>query len=770
MQRKRSTRTRKKRAVLPIEEKPVIDPAEQLVTQLVDAHGIKSAKKALAKSSGYIDVPPTITEFMEDPYYLGDVFDLYPVWHKSLNQIYPNEFFSPYLEICLTGAIGLGKTTVSLVGTAYDMCKLQHMVSPTEYSGLSRTTRIAFAMINANMELSKKVLMDQVDDIMEQSPYFKQLRAEALSSKARAKSYLPKNINVVKGSRFTHVLGQAVVGAVLSELNFQDRVKDQAYENYTNTLTRLQSRFMACKARTGSYPGRIWLDSSKNDANSFVESHLESNIGNPELLLLDYAFWEVHAHRMQYSGKTFKVFTGDQNRDPFIVDHARQIVGISEEAVIDVPVEHEDRFRQNLPKSLRDIAGKGTWSSAKLIPTVERIKQALRRPNPIKKEVIHLDFFDKSQRLIDYVNLEDLASDTRPRFIHLDLGLKNDKTGIASTRLDGWVTTQHTDPITLETRLIKSPMFHTEWVISVAPIPGQEVPIWKLKEFIIMLRQRGIPIAQVSTDGYQSTNLRQDLTLNGYDCRLLSVDRTKDQYTQLKDCILESRWDGVKHPLLEKELKELVDTGKKIDHPFDGCFTADTPVANPKGSPHTMQSLCEMANRGEEAWIYAVSAANKKVVPAKIKNCWITKTTRTLVTVTLNNEESVQCTPDHRFMLADGTYKQAIELLESDELMPSRANTLFAECRVKSVVKTLLQSPVPVYDLEVPHYHNFALGAGCFVHNSKDLTDAVAGSIAAAADGLEKYSANNKMDDYAEVLDQLVQPNNLYNQISQRRG
>ena len=35
----------------------------------------------------------------------------------------------------------------------------------------------------------------------------------------------------------------------------------------------------------------------------------------------------------------------------------------------------------------------------------------------------------------------------------------------------------------------------------------------------------------------------------------------------------------------------------------------------------------------------------------------------------------------------------------------------------------------PVYDLEIEDNHNFALAAGIFVHNSKDLSDSFAGAI-----------------------------------------
>lgn len=46
--------------------------------------------------------------------------------------------------------------------------------------------------------------------------------------------------------------------------------------------------------------------------------------------------------------------------------------------------------------------------------------------------------------------------------------------------------------------------------------------------------------------------------------------------------------------------------------------------------------------------------------------------------------------------------------------------------RIKSVRKVLLEKPVPVYDLTVEDTENFKLSKGPYVHNSKDLSDAMA--------------------------------------------
>lgn len=45
--------------------------------------------------------------------------------------------------------------------------------------------------------------------------------------------------------------------------------------------------------------------------------------------------------------------------------------------------------------------------------------------------------------------------------------------------------------------------------------------------------------------------------------------------------------------------------------------------------------------------------------------------------------------------------------------------------KVTRVRKVQLETPIPVYDISVPNYENFALADGIFVHNSKDAADAV---------------------------------------------
>src|SRR5918911_5394328 len=96
-----------------------------------------------------------------------------------------------------------------------------------------------------------------------------------------------------------------------------------------------------------------------------------------------------------------------------------------------------------------------------------------------------------------------------------------------------------------------------------------------------------------------------------------------------------------------------------------GCFTADTLVPVVDGNSYP---IGELAERGGEVLVYALSAEHKVVVArATAKR---TREDAPLVKVTLDNGREITCTPDHEFMLRDGSYRQACELESESSLMP----------------------------------------------------------------------------------------------------
>lgn len=60
--------------------------------------------------------------------------------------------------------------------------------------------------------------------------------------------------------------------------------------------------------------------------------------------------------------------------------------------------------------------------------------------------------------------------------------------------------------------------------------------------------------------------------------------------------------------------------------------------------------------------------------------------------------------------------------------------------RVRLVTKLTMPIAVPVYDLTVHELHNFKILNGPYVHNSKDISDALAGVVYGISRRLEVWA------------------------------
>ncbi len=152
-----------------------------------------------------------------------------------------------------------------------------------------------------------------------------------------------------------------------------------------------------------------------------------------------------------------------------------------------------------------------------------------------------------------------------------------------------------------------------------------------------------------------------------------------------------------------------------------GCFSGDTRVALADGRNLNFKELVEENKHKKQNFCYTIKK-DGKVGIEKIKNPRITKSNTDVIKIILDNDEKIICTPDHKFMLRDGSYKEAGSLLITDSLMPlSDSNkTVEAIANDNNKIKKIepLTPKIDVYDLEVPHTNNFALASGIFVHNS----------------------------------------------------
>ncbi|MEL6309376.1 MAG: ATP-binding protein [Chloroflexota bacterium] len=100
-----------------------------------------------------------------------------------------------------------------------------------------------------------------------------------------------------------------------------------------------------------------------------------------------------------------------------------------------------------------------------------------------------------------------------------------------------------------------------------------------------------------------------------------------------------------------------------------GCFSGDTKVALVDGREITFEQLVQEQAAGKEHFVYTIRK-DGTIGVEKALHPRITKRNTTVIRLTLDNGEQITCTPDHRFMLRDGTYQQAQDLKSDDSIMP----------------------------------------------------------------------------------------------------
>jgi tRNA-splicing ligase RtcB len=199
-----------------------------------------------------------------------------------------------------------------------------------------------------------------------------------------------------------------------------------------------------------------------------------------------------------------------------------------------------------------------------------------------------------------------------------------------------------------------------------------------------------------------------------------------------------------------------------------GCFRGDMRVPLLNG---TQKSLQDMADAGGTYLVYSLDKAGS-IVPGKAV-ALRTRENAELMRIVVSGGDEIICTPDHEFMLNDGSYRQARDLRFNESLMPlyrrwqtrdgyesvstgkgGSRQTQMAEAGTRNITAYMTGNPehfkesvadnpaalrwrksrehghhhkvisaepiserADVYCLQVEEHHNFALAAGVFVHN-----------------------------------------------------
>jgi ribonucleotide reductase alpha subunit len=148
------------------------------------------------------------------------------------------------------------------------------------------------------------------------------------------------------------------------------------------------------------------------------------------------------------------------------------------------------------------------------------------------------------------------------------------------------------------------------------------------------------------------------------------------------------------------------------------CFIGETQVLCRDGVL-SIRDIAERCDRGVELPdVHSFDHSTSSIVGRSVVKAWVAGYTSNLVEVSIAGGETLRCTPEHRFLLSDGTYVEARDLRTGSLLQ----GTIGAE-HVARVALVELDDEVPVFDLEVAGLHNFVVATGAergvVVHNSE---------------------------------------------------
>ena len=250
----------------------------------------------------------------------------------------------------------------------------------------------------------------------------------------------------------------------------------------------MQSRFMKGERN----PTVLFIASSKDDDQSFLETFIETKKRNDSktTLVIDEPQWVIRTDKD--SPEKFKVALGNKFMENEVLplnaseDLVRSYIdrGYS---ILDVPKGYYEQFRDNLDKALRDIAGMSTSGISRFLSGSRIVK--IKNPqykNGFVKDIIEVGNApeDKTQ-YYDYFDINRLPREFlgKPLFIHLDMSISGDKTGIAGVWIRG--KKPHEDGVPDSKELY----YQVAFSVSVKAPKGYQISFEKTRQFIYWLKE-----------------------------------------------------------------------------------------------------------------------------------------------------------------------------------------------------------------------------------------------------------------------------------------
>lgn len=559
---------------------------------------------------------------------------------------------------------------------SYLLYRVMCLKDPLEYFGLKPTEKICFAFVNITKASAEEIALDKFQKTIQLSPWF--LSRGILRQRNNEPYWEPPDpIEIIIGSQPSDVIGRPIYACFADEVSFMrnqdiEKQKAKALDLIDTAIGGMKTRFI----KDGKNPTLLILASSKRSEKSFLEEHMKKKVQSEgdNVLIVDEPVWNVKP-KGTYSERTFNVALGNKYLQSQIIpdeDNVRDWVDKGFK-IIKVPIDFRSDFIEDIDRALCDFAGISSSEINKYISGAA-LSECIYKDieNPFTREVLEIgNGPEDTQQYYDSFDLNKIPPEmkTKPLFIHLDMSISGDKTGIAGVWIKGKKTST-------DSNQSNDLFYQLAFSVSIKAPKGRQISFEKNRNFIYWLKEQGFAIKGITTDTFQSYDTGQALTAKGYNYSILSVDKVTDQinkpYQYFKSTIYEKRFKMYPCKLLQDEIIDLernINTGK-VDHPSGACFTGETEVSLVDGRTLNFYDLVKEYEQGKVNYVYSMNLDTRKIEPKPITKAWLTQKDQPLVRVTLDNGKWVECTLNHKFMLRDGTYIEAKDLLPGDSLMP----------------------------------------------------------------------------------------------------
>jgi intein/homing endonuclease len=161
-----------------------------------------------------------------------------------------------------------------------------------------------------------------------------------------------------------------------------------------------------------------------------------------------------------------------------------------------------------------------------------------------------------------------------------------------------------------------------------------------------------------------------------------------------------------------------------------GCFAMDTEIPLLDNRTLTIAQLATEYQQGKVNWTYSCDPITGKVVPGEISWAGVTQESALVIELTLDNNEKIICTPEHKFPVIGKGFVEAKKLKSTDQLFGFNVTSFLSKetmnplTVISSVKKTerIQVGTLTIDEHEELHdYHTFAIKQGVFTKNSNML-------------------------------------------------